>query len=322
LDGDDIHVVTHDIVDGQIRWHLFDTVADTWTTIDTMVHDPGTDPDLFMMSACVYVQTDGDIVVVGTREQDPDMGQQWNVVAFWRSTNGGTSFGTAIDIDGVADTHFGGCMILGVGNRVHVFYSSSAVSDLSAAAHAHHKTIRDDNSLSSRTDLSDTGFNFISSYGPGVHYDDGGTERCRVPFRPVTTTTVTILEFDDGDSPTIVENTGASDNTVIGGAQPCMALAVDVKKVFLLYGAVTGLDLYSDENDDDAGWGTDVLEENTTVMQQVWANVFDNGGLVLAWVDEESDDLWYNEKSIAAAGGSVGRGLLDSQKLQRVRLVA
>lgn len=309
--GSELHIVgtdnlTTDI--GRISYHVFNTSSNTWTTIDTVVSDPSANVPAAGFTAFIHVQTDGDLLVVGIGENDKVKGTSFDRVDFWRDTGGGFSGPNALDEAGEID--YRAPCGLGVGNRVHAFYVQQA--DGASTWTGSHRTIRDADTLSSRTALA-LGNNV--SFGKGVHYDDGGTERCRMPYL-ATNDRMTVLEFDDGDSPTITENTNASEHTVTAFDGPDMSLSIDTKEVWMLYGRITDSDIYSDSNDDDAGWGdADVEEEDAIIASKVWSSVYDRSGLKLAYTYRDgSSGQFYNEKDIAAGEVSpLATGLLKKR---------
>ncbi len=299
-EGSLIHCVNCDELTtdkGRISYHVFNTGSDTWTTRDTVVSDPSGDPPIAGASCFIFIQTDGDKVVVGPGEQDKVKGTGFDRVDFWRDTGAGFGGANAIDDGGEIDyvTPTG----LGVGNRVHAVYSQRA--DGAGTWTGSSKTIRDNDTLSSRTTLNNVPGNG-GSFGIGVHYDDGGTERCRIPMRVITTLQTEVLEFDDADSPSITENTGVSDNAVFAADGADHSLSLDAKEVRLLYSDNVTQDIFTDTNDDDAGWGTDTEVEDGVLASRMWSRVIDRDGLKVAYTYRDgSTGQFYNEIDLGGA---------------------
>ncbi len=304
--GSLLHIITEDKLGdpgkGDVSYHVFNTNSDTWTTVDTDIVSgisATNAPDLGV-TCWIYVQTDGDIIAVVSGEKDNVKGTRYNRVDFFRSTNSGTSFGTAIAIDDAGENDYNNPCGVGVGNRAHVVYHERL--EQAGDRTCQHKTIRDDDSLSTVTDnivvITPPGGG--QAFGVGVHYDDGGTERVRIPVKVNADGTTHVIVFDDEDSPTVTEVAAGDSEVRIATSQ---TLAVDGKTVILLYSRNSDQDLIRDENIDDAGWGTDTVLEGSITSSSLSSRVYDRSGTKHAYIysDTAASEMFYNEEDLGGA---------------------
>ncbi len=303
LDGSELHVLTIDSLgdpgQGDASHHVFNTNSDTWTTIDTDIQSgigATSAPDLGV-TCFIYVQTDGDIIAVLPGAKDNVKGTRYNRVDYYRSTDGGSTFGSPIAIDDAGENDYTQPCGVGVGNRVHVVYNQRL--EQAGDTTAQHKTIRDADTLSSVTNIVVVTLSGgAGTFGTGVHYDDGGTERVRIPVKVDADDTTHVIVFDDEDSPTVTEVSAGDDAVRIATSQ---TLAVNVKEVFLLYSRNSDQDMMLDRNDDDAGWGTDVVHEGSITSSSLSSRVYNRNGQKLAYIysDTAASNMYYNELDLA-----------------------
>ena len=259
-DGTHIHIVTQEAVTGRVAYHDFNTGTDTWTTENEQI-DASTSAADDEMGCSIALRSDGDVVVIYS--EDSATGVQWA-----REEGAGW---TLADLGG-SDTH-AGVLVLGSSDRIHALYVDFSALDVQS------RTIRSDNSLSTETQAH-ADVNVLHGVGPGISYDDGGTQRVRAPVRSSASNDPDVIEFDSADSPTF-GNVNAS--TVTPKAVNNFILvnvSVDQKNLQLLFIANVGSNLFYNQNDDDVGWG--VAENKVSgTFDGLSSNVITRSGLVV-----------------------------------------
>ena len=281
--------------------------SDAWDDIDTgdddiVIESPGTTQTA---DACtIAVRSDGDIVVAYQGDSDMVMGTEFERIDWNVSTDGGVNWAGPVSIDNGGSVNWTGCVIVpGSSDRMHVFFKDDTNND------AYQRRINSDDSLETfpsafETDAS--GLDYI--FGPGVSYDDGGTQRVRCPYaRPAATIKVSIAKLDSADTPTVTKDLAVSDNLVENtNEQHTLSLSVDVKNLQLLYANSGDFDLYRDTNDDDAGWGTDTEELDGVTVNHISPRVYDRSGQKLAFIYDDGGTVKYNEVDLGGATSGAG----------------
>jgi len=261
-DGTHIHIVTQEAVTGRVAYHDFNTGSDTYTTNNEQV-DAATSATDDEMGCSIALRSDGDVIVIYSEASAT--GVQWarREATVW----------TLADLGGT-DTH-AGVLVLGSSDRIHALYVDNVSTEVQS------RTIRSDNTLSTETQAHPD-VDQLHGVGPGVSYDDGGTQRCRVPVEDSVSSDVNVIEFDSADSPTFADSGDITTTTVkIVNNTVITTLSVDQKNLQLLFIDDSSSDLFRDQNDDDAGWGTDEEILDAVSIDGLSANVVTIGGLVV-----------------------------------------
>ena len=305
-DGDNLHAIVVEKSGAvSVQYARFDMSSDTWVDVDTgveIVTIEITGNTQTAHAVTIAVRSDGDIPVAYQGDSDMVMGTEYERIDWNVSTDSGVTWAGPVSIDNGGRVNWTGCVIVpGSSDRMHVFFKDDTANDV------FQRTIRSDDSLETFPSLFDanvTTENYI--FGPGVSYDDGGTQRVRCPYRN-TTPKVSIAKLDSADTPTLTTDADVSDNTVRStNSSVTVALAVDVKDLQLLYANNADLDLYRDTNDDDAGWGTDTEELDGITCNSISPRVYDRSGTQrLAFVYDDGGTVKYNEIDLAAVTVSV-----------------
>lgn len=255
-DGTHIHIVTQEINSGRVAYHDFNTGSDTWTTADETV-DASTSGSDDAKGCSIALRSDGDVIVIYH-----DAGVSWGREegAGWTTS----ALGEAFTIPGV--------LVKGSSDRIHALYMRPTGTEILS------RTIRSDNSLSTETQAH-ADVNQGHGVGPGISYDDDGTQRCRVSVRDSVSTFGDIIEWDSADSPTFNISEGVGDfGVAIENNTAIVSLSVDQKDL-QLFGVNTFNNLFFNSNDDDAGWGTTIpLLPETTTWDGLSLNVITRGG--------------------------------------------
>ncbi len=306
-DGDNIHVVGQNITTlNNVFYARFNMSSDAWQNVDgagnteSQIENVPAEPTA---NACtIAVLSGGTIRVAYQGDTDMVMGSEFERIDANFSDDDGVNWDGPTSIDnGGGQTDWTGCvMVPGKDDRVHVFFK-----DDTDTHKGYQRRINSDDSLEtfpSEFDLSmSTGNNYV--FGPGVSYDDGGTQRVRCPYFDGTGKG-SVAKCDSEDTPTVTTDVNVTDNapTAVNG-QIVAALAVDTKNLQLLYSnADDTSDLYRDTNDDDAGWGTDTEELDGITCNSISPRVYDRSGTKLAFIYDDGGTVKYNEIDLAAAG--------------------
>ena len=308
-DGDDIHVIGMQTGTSNhaVLYARADMSSDAWVDVDTGDNDIQIELTGSTQSAdacTIAVRSDGDIVVVYQGDSEMLMGAEFERIDWNVSTDGGINWAGPVSIDNGGKVDWTGCVIVpGKDDRMHVFFKNDSAAD------AYQRRINSDDSLEtfpSAFEATLTAHNY--PFGPGVSYDDGGTQRVRCPFYDnATGTRVSVAKLDSQDTPSVSIDQAVDDSgnlPVAAGTVARVALAVDSKNLQLLWSGGGGVgadkDLYRDTNDDDAGWGTDTEELDGVTLNHISPKVYDRSGKKLAFIYDDGGTVKYNEIVLAA----------------------
>lgn len=299
-EGTDLHV-GHGEHDGtstvRYGYSVFHMATDLWdgTIVNEEIEASVTSLDGLDLSISISVRSDGDVVVLYNGATDSIHGQDRDRVDY-RRREGGT-WSAAIAVDNAAEfSWFGSIIVRGSSDRMHFFFKDDDASD------AYQRTLTSGNSLESFPSAGDTATDAVNHvFGPGISYDDGGTQRVRCPYADGSGQ-VSYAEFDSGDTPgAFTINADVGDNTVERAIERHVlaCLSVDGTDEHLLYANDADQDLYHDKND---GTDTEVLDAVT--INHISCNVYDRSGTKLAYVYDDGGTIKYNEVDIAVVAGT------------------
>ena len=296
VDSTDIHVITQE-ADGRLQYHKFDTSTDTWTIKDEAVGNTTNTPDT---PACsVAIRSDGDVIVLYA-ETD---GSGNEGIHYARREATVWTADVQVDNGGTADWK-SAVVIKGSSDRMHFFFKDNTLG----SDDGYQRTLTSANVLETFQATFDSTTNDSNLiFGQGVSYDDGGTQRVRAPYVD-DVGRISVAKLDSADAPGVTVDVDAGDNLGPGpggAADVTTSLAVDVKNIHLLY-VDASRDIFHDENDDDAGYGTDDEELDGVTANNLNSNVYDRSGLKLAYIYEDVSTVKYGERDIAVAVVSPG----------------
>ena len=233
--SDLIHVVYQD-VDHDVWYARFDMSSDAWVDLgasdfDILIDTTGATQAADAVS--IAVRSDGDIVVTYQGDSEMVMGSEFERVVWNVSSDGGVNWDGPVSIDNGGSVDWTGCVIVpGSSDRMHVFFTAKTGND------GFQRTIRADDSLETFPSAFDTTLTIVGNakFGPGVSYDDAGTQRVRCPYVNISQQ-ISIAKLDSADTPTVTTDDDVSDADVqsLLVKEPAVALAVDVKNLQLLY---------------------------------------------------------------------------------------
>lgn len=297
LEGDVIHLCTQEDSGGDpIEYHTFNTSTDTWAITNerpTALGGAGAYPaEMGGMS----LRSDGDVILTYMGDAEKIMGTNYSRVYYARRESSTWTIDVAIGGAGEDDWRNGPVIRGGSDRMILCSYND----DLDQG---YTQTLNSSNSLQSAQQFDSTLSTASTNiFGDGVAYDDGGTIRVRIPYLDSSGDTSILEVTSDTDTPTvgggqITTSVDASDNNSTNAT-----LAADGTNLHLLYSNTGDFDVYHDENDDDAGWGTDVEERDAVTVHRICANVITVSGTKrLAWLQSTTTGtLEYDEISLAA----------------------
>lgn len=306
-DGDDYHVWIQGVDDP--LYSMFDMSADAWEDVASaspIVNiDTGPDSNNTAHAITGWVRSDGDKCAVYQGKTDMVMGTEYQRLDFSTATTGEGTWASPVAVDNGGADHWTGCSaVLGSSDRGHIFFTNADTAQL------FQRTIRSDDSLETfpaAVDVNSRSQDFI--LGPGVSYDDGGTQRVRVAYHQAPGGQLGGALLDSADSPGAGDAEEGDITGTINAKKVIPAsdysYAVNVKDLLLLFsgGGTDGVDtdLYLATNDDDAGWDATPSEElDAVTINAVFGNVYDRSGTKLAYIYDDGGTIKYNEISLAA----------------------
>ncbi len=125
----------------------------------------------------------------------------------------------------------------------------------------------------------------------GISYDDGGTQKCRAPYRD-DSGNFSVAEFDSADTPSITVNVDVGDSLGSIGF-----MSVDGTDNHLLYVRANNLV----EHNINDGTDVEVLDESGQTLLHLGGTIYDHGGLVVAMTyNFAAGDARYFEFALAA----------------------
>jgi len=319
--GDTVHIISdHPGLLNNVRYHTFRTSdhatnADTWGVIDEVIESVNDESASNEVSCSIVARSDGTVVVIYNGDEDSVMGNPYARVDYnIRSTVPAWGGPVTLVADEKAEVDwFGSVAVLGASDKTHFFFTSTT------NAAVYHRSLTSGDSLNSlETVDSSAGAGAFHPIGPGIFFDDSGTERIRVPYYDVTSGAVSVsiaqIDADDG-SPAIVSQIGDNDVQFVNSTM-VTCLAVDGTTAHLLYGSNDDDDLFHDQADtpqDSGDWGTDTEFLDAVTINRISCNVIDRSGKKLAMVYDNAGTIQYNEKDIAVVGGATYLGWVSSR---------
>jgi len=308
--GDTFHIVTYRLTTS-IQYHTFTTsdhgsTPDEWVITDEEIEAPTDVSASGGVSCSIVARSDGTIVVIYNGDEDSSMGNPYARVDYNIRSSGGTWGGpvTLVADEKAAVDWFGSVAVLGASNKTHFFFKDDTNST------GKHRSLTSGDSLGSLEDVDTSIRSEVHVFGPGIFFDDGGTERIRVPYLDtVTTRRISLVQIDaDDGSPALVA--GIADNpSGAANGSPIACLAVDGTTGHLLYADTTDFDLYHDQADtpqDSGDWGTDTELLDAVTINRVSYNIYTRSGDVVgAYVYDDGGTIKYNEHIITAGGDGV-----------------
>ena len=298
-DGDNIHIATQVGASNRIWYHVFSMSSDTFTTSNEEVTSAvGTNiqPD---KAISIAVETGGDIIIAYQAASDNVMGQKERVDYAYK-TGGSWTVDQAVDDGGGVHYYLGG-IVRGEANKFHLTYKDDTNSN------AEHKSVQDvDGTLSTvetlHTDTIGSDFSVVLP----VYYDDAGVERITAGHHD-NQNRPRAVEIDDGVPGTAEFIINAVDSLWDNGEFSVFCFAVDQKTVWCLYAEDPTQDLFSDSNNDSAGWTPfgHPEELDGVTINLITSNVYTrNNAVVLAYVYDDAGTIKYNEKFLRIAANS------------------
>lgn len=286
----------------QVDYVAFDTSSDTWGTIVTVDSNPGGDDGPNAVACSIAVEgTGSDIIIAYQGEADKDMGTSYATIDYAKSTDGGSSWtDNANSVAGVANgvTHYTGPVIVrGSSDRMHIFFMDDTGND------GYQRTLRSDDTLETFPSAFDTTLGgAVYTFGPGISYDDGGTQKVRAPYHDGTSLRASIVELDSADTPTVTTTAGVSDSAidVNASSNATVAMANNGTDEHLLYAEDTTQDIFHDVNTG-AGWGTDTEVLDAVTVTHISPNIYDRSGTKLAYIYDDGGTVKYNEVDLGGA---------------------
>ena len=283
-DGTDLHIAHQ--TSGGVGYSVFHMSTDLWdgTIIDEEVANPaGTLP---RKDVSIAVRPDGDVIVLYQGATD-DVGGERQRVDYARREGGTWTFGIAVDNGGAVDW-FGAVVVRGSDGRMHFCFKDDTNND------AFQRTLTAANVLETFPSAGDATVEiFDHVFGSGISYNDGGTQRVRVPYMDASRQ-VNYAEFDSVDAPgAFTPRVNVSDQDVeVRNSTGVMSLAVDGTDEHLLWARVSTFGIFHIKND---GSNLNIV---VGTIGRVSSNSYNRNGRKLAYVYLDGSTVKYNELDI------------------------
>lgn len=296
IGGDDIPVA-YQLTDGNLNYSKYDVSLGGWrTAADSAGRDQiDTAPDSSVNFCSLGIRSDGDLLIAYMGEQDSIMGTGYDRVKLAREEGAGWTAAIAAGAGNKTEVNerypFG---VMSANDRFHVFYCSSTNLKLSTYTGSNSFGVQDSTKASSVWTTKAT--------PRAVRFDDGGTEKIRCLYQQ-SATAVDVAGFTDADNPTVTDAATDIDDNTTTPVQ--FALAANGAAQHALFGYSTSVN-HDETGDGDDTWGTDATELSSLTSSQVYgANVYDNGGTVLAYLYLDGSNYRYNEKSLSSGAFTI-----------------
>ena len=321
ISDDELLIITRDGAD-EVNFHRFRMSShaspDTWNQIDIVIDADAGNPDFTESESADIIQrvSDGFIFVAYNGHDGPD-----DVIWINRSEDGGATWETRAAIQDTGRDYVGVKMVLGpTTDDIYVFVNDPLGSDmyfdtidtLATAVSGTLTTV-----IANETgNTGQVGDNIV----PPVAYDDEGVEVVWVgwnnsgttgangPLRAVAIRDTSVGTPADVSTDDVARSFGASH-------QPVASFALDGKEVHALWAERVSLDIFSDSNIDEGGWGTDTEEQDAVTCHYIHGQVFthssgNGGNTVLGYIWEtgtegKSPGFVRYDEIVLAVGGTV-----------------
>ncbi len=331
VDDDILHLV-HRKGDDAIYYHEYNMSSaasnpDTWQTIDEQIDADAVGKIASSDDCSIVVRANGDKFAFYT-------GLVSSFGTIFMSVFEGVSWATRVEVDGEASVSFTAVSaILDADDNIQVYYF-----DFTNGIIFHRDIATGGITFSGRTSMATSVRQSANAYSANLmnvaSYIDSGVDVEVLVYFKDGATTLSSTHVRDGTAQT--EQSAFTDNSVGVSAgtshQPQADLAVEGQKVHLLYSENATEDIFTTSDDDEAGWITDVEEQDAVTAHYINALVFihssGNGGdtvLGYVWDQGSSGDTpgftRYDEIVLAAApaGGPFPPGFRRRQ-LTTVRM--
>ena len=280
------------------RYHMSShaTTPDTWNVIDrTIDADAGQPAGGVASESCdITIRTSDGFIFVAYNGNDATNDVGW----INHSDDDGVTFETREVIDSTGGRDYTGVGITTTPNSddVFVFVLDNTGADIYFDRIDSAGVVLSDGLTVVATDAGTLGQVADNIIRP-VSYDDGGVDVVMVAWQASAGEDISTRTLRDGTLQTTA--TGASDNATersFGTShQPVADIAVDGTTVWLMYGENATIDIFYDDNPDEAGWGTDTEEQDAVTCHYIHAGVgthsSGNGGdTVLGYIWNQGDD--------------------------------
>jgi hypothetical protein len=269
------------------------TSGDTWGTTNESIATLAP-LGASSISCSIALRSDGDIIVLYNGNTEKEKGTNYDRVYYARKE--GESWTVDIIVDrspenGDMDDRswYGSVVVKGSSDRMHFFFKDGLDND------GYQRTLTSGNSLEATITAGDSDVaTALHVFGPGISYDDSGTQRVRCPYDDGTGN-ISYAEFDSADTPgTFTPNVDVSDADVENiNDSPVACCAVDGTDEYLVYADDSTQDLWYDKND-----GTDVEHRDGVTINRISCNVYDRSGTKLAMVYDDGGTIKYDEVDI------------------------
>lgn len=304
LGGTDIHLITQDSGGLDIEYHIFHCATNLWdgTVVEESVT---TAPDGSIGFCSVGVRSDGDVITAYNGEQQANMGTGYDRIDLARREGGTWTTDISVDNLGKTTTHMRyPFVVMSANDRAHISYHDASGQDV------HYSTYLSGNTWGhqhTEVDAAASGVAIPAHAAKGFRFDDGGTEKIRFFYRDSPTTDLSVFGFDDADDPgssvSIATDINSSGNNLIATSGTAVVVDDSNDTQYYLHSDETSGDIqFNSTGSGDDTWGTAEDElaslSNPTVYS---ANVYDNGGTVLAYLYKDGSNYRYNERSLGAA---------------------
>jgi len=283
--SDVIHIVTvvsFDLNNNSIYYHTFNMATDAWVTtnegVKTNYLAATTDAT---KAISISARSDGDIIVIYNGSKEASMGSDYDRVKYARREGGTWTIDVALDSGG-ADHWYASGLVIGSSDRMHFFFVNGDLFDM------FQRTLTSANVLETLPSAFDTSITatLLHTVQQGASYDDGGTQRVRYPVYDSTSSTINSAKLDSANAPTVTQDTDITGSTSVTVTQMVSSFSADGTTLWHTFASVTDGDLYTQSNEDDAGWSTPAeFYDDTDGVNGIRTNVYTRGSsVVLAMV--------------------------------------
>ncbi len=314
-DGTQIKLITQ-TADFDVEYHSFGMSddggsADVWITTAESV-EVSIDVLGGEEHCSLVIRSDNDRVAVYSGDRENIKGTKFGRVKYnlWE----GTSWAGPVAVDdGGSVEYMASSVVLGASDKSHIFFKDETNSDIL------HKSLTSGNSLSSVETVNDTTVTPSDMpLGPGVFYDDAGTERITIGWVDSSGSDLYTSEIDADGVPGAEEQVSA-DDVKFTGPQRVFCLAVDTATdtVYAVWSnASQGDDIYIDENVDSGGWGTDVEVLDAVTCNDISANVYvrDDTSTVVAILFDDGGTVKYTEHVVVTGVQDIAPNSITSDE--------